>query len=667
MSAGVASRRAPWPYSLKINGVGVRVKGDIVGRKVQSLAGVVPTSAEYGTEDLYRERSHEFRRPVLGMGERTQSAAARSRRYRYALNCWFSGGLRGKGPLWHNLAPSSTGEVRDFPEALHGGALTQFILAGRYVLRRTSDLSAGQVVSQDLGASRQAQSAVRFKHPSGTDCLYVAVDNDDFWQYNGATWTQLDTAIDANYLAVVRDELWRAYDNQISKCTADPATAANWSAPIAVGDASSNITGLAVANDALIVFKDDGSASTVTVNEDASLSVNDLMAGLRTTRAGTNGRNPASWLNSVWFRSGPSFWRLTPAGEVAELQQVGPERLLENDSEVGGVATCFAGYAAWYGLMGVYNAQNTSSYLLQYGDWLPPDAGDESRYDFADVLNGALLKWESRQITALRVSTLVAGNPRCYAGFSDGTFGWFLLPAGSPSPFAADSGCEFADGSLGPSRVYWPTNTLMAPADYKAYLSLAAYGPVLDSNNRVEAAYRLNPGLAYAPLSADLNAAGARVDFPDGTVGKLLDYEETLASPDSSSTPVVESVVLRQALRPSTRLEYGFTVDARDHAPLRDGRADRKTAAQIREIVKAFADDPAAGTLELPDETSQSFAAITYQETIPDDARRRGLAYDLAVSAIQFRTNEVYGTFARLGAMTFAELGDLTFAELGVL
>lgn len=673
----VTSKRPPYPYDALISDVGVMCATDdhgnvLVGKKVQPLGNVVPNSAEYGNEDLYRERSFAFKRPVLGMGERVQ-ATPYSPRYRYALNCWFAGGLRGKGPLWHNLAPASTGEIRAFPEALNGGVLTQFILAGRYCLIRGGDTSGTQTVSKDFGVGRQAQAAVRWKNAGAgiVDGLFVALDNKELWRYDGAAWLQMGTSvtIPAQYLATVGDELWKGRDNFVSKCTGDPTVAGNWAAEITVGDASSLITALVNVNNTLLIFKDNGKAYTV--NGDGT--DNDLLPGQEWTVASTNGRNAATWLDTnagtpaAFFRQGDSFWRLT-LEDGAALRQIGPERMGENDSEVSGIVTCLAGNGDWYALMGLYNSQNGNSYLLQLGDWLPPDAssGDE-RYRFAEVINGALLKWTTRQVTAIRVSSLVSGNPRCYCGFADGTFGYFLLPKNTPNPFASTSGCEFADGTLGASQCYWPVHTMMAPGDNKNYLSLAGYGPVMDSSTYAQIDYRTDTGASYSTLSPNLTTPGVRVDLPDNTAGRQIDVRETYVSASSASTPVIESVVLREQLRPSLRMEYTLVVKARHRVAKHDGSTDRKTAEQIQNIVRAAADAPGSVSLTLPDEVTQGFSSVDYGELVPARNRRYGMAWDLPVSFVQYRTNTTYGTVDRLGPYTVDDLGPLTVDQLGVL
>src|SRR5947209_932460 len=115
----VSSRRPPWPGELMLGGQRLMtVDGSLVAKKTQSLENVAPTTQEYDSAPVYKERTFAFR-PTRGMGERIQSSHT-SRRYPFGLNVWVVGGLFGKGPLTHTITPASTGSVRDFVNALHG-------------------------------------------------------------------------------------------------------------------------------------------------------------------------------------------------------------------------------------------------------------------------------------------------------------------------------------------------------------------------------------------------------------------------------------------------------------------------------------------------------------------------------------------------------------------
>lgn len=638
-------------------------RGGFVGKKVMSLAGTVPNSAEYGADDQYRERSFVFGRALLGMGEATQRSHSGTR-YHYALNCWFSGGKRGKGPKWNNLAPASTGSIQDFYEALHGGVLTQFIAAGRYMLRRAGDTSGDQVVSKDFGVGRTITSAARFKAPSGTDSLYVTLDNGDLWLYNGAAWVGPAASGgtwngDALLCCVVGDEFYiKDTANTVRKATADPMTAGNYSGQFTAGDGSRSINGLLSHNNALVAFMDDGTLAAF--NTDGS--GNELLAGLTTTRNATNGAKPVGDpLGRFYFRNGSS-WLRGDGMDGFSAEPIGPERWMGNTSEVTGVAHCFAWYGTYYGFWGQYNSSNGASYLLQFGDWLPAD--DADGYQFAETLNGALVKWAGRQISAMRVQ-FIGGIPRLYCGFTDGTCGWIRLPSNSPNPFSAQSGCEFADGGTGASECYWPRHTMMKEADNKAFLHFQAQGE-LSSANTSTVSYRTSDGAAWAPLDVPFTQSGQREEIDGNAVGQFIDVKETFVSASSAATPVMESLVLREQLRPGLRIEWAFRVIARHRVALRNGATDRKTPEQIYDLCRRAADTPGSITLTTPDEVASSFHAVNFAFAIPPENERYGLARDIDMSFVSYRTLETYGIYSRFGSLTFDELGSMTFQESGI-
>ncbi|HXI15133.1 MAG TPA: hypothetical protein VNM48_02090, partial [Chloroflexota bacterium] len=629
--------------------------GVMIGRKVRALEGVVPTDQEYSSLPVYLEATYGFRRLVLGMGEKTQTSRSGGRRYRYGINVDCSiGGMPRKGPAFVAITPASTGEYRDFVEALYSGANTLFGLAGRYVQRRAGDTAADWSVSRDLGVGRTAWQGVRFKDAGGSpiDALYVSADNNDFWQYNSATntWTQLSTTIAAKCLAVLDDELWRGYANRVIKCTSDPSVLANWSGEIVVGDASSSITWMQVAGSQLFIFKDDGTVHSVTTAGIAT----PLDPGIQLTASVNNGRAAANWFNRLWTQMGEAFFSITP-GTVAEFAPVGPERLLENDSEVRGKVQCSAGHQAYFLYEGLYNAANGHSYLLKYGTWLPPDQQEDGAYDFAEAHHGALKKWSSKQITAMRVSGLPGTNERLYCGFADGSVEWCVLPKGSPDPMS-DSACTRTPEE---AFVAWPIHHMMFQADIKAFRGWSAFGPALSATNSVQQEYRTDLTAAYTALGTNFTSNGQRVD-PVATVsGKFIDCKTVLVG-----DVVLEGMALHEQVRPALKLEWSFLVDARDRVPLRNGATERRTPTQIRTAVKNAVDAAASVTALLPDETSQDLSFVDYQEVMLPDPQRYGQEYGLLVRGVQYRTNTLFGTYGRLETQNYGQLAASSYGQL---
>ncbi len=693
-----SSRQEPWPYLMKLGKAGLMLvpsaDGILVGRKTQTLENVAPTEQQYDSAPVYKERTFAFR-PTRGMGERVQSSHT-SRRYRYMINCQVVGNLFGKGPRTHTISPSSTGSVRDFVEGLHGGVLTQFILAGRYALRRADDTSSGQAVSRDFGSGRIATSAVRFKgnYASPVDGVYVATDNGQLWQYDGASWNSatLPAGFTPSFLETIGDELWAGGGNVARKCTGDPLLAGSWSGAFTIGEASSNLTAIRQVDNRLFFFKDDGGV----YNINADGSDNDLFPGLRVTRDSSNARTVQAGLDSLWFRMGQSFYRLTAAGG-AELTPVGPERLRDNDSEVQGPVQCFSFWGTMVGFAATY--YGTNSYLMSYGQWQTPADGDAQPV-FVDQWDGALVKWANRQATCMRISGIASPDTRLYVGFADGTWDYIKLV---PNPFAPDSGAEF---TLDASTMYVPIHHAMFQADWKSYSGFSVFGPVLNASDFARIRYRTELTKPYATLSTPFTSPAQRVDvstditrtsvpgtvaqfigvtvgslagttvgslktrqntdLQQSTAGKFVDVKIELINSSAADTPVIEGIGIHESVRPRLKLDFSGIVDARGFVAKLDGSTDRRTGDDVRDLILQAAGAPGAVTMTLPDETVQGLSFFGYTERM-QRSTGRGRGWLIEFQATQFRTETIYGTVRRLRGTLVGDLRGVTVGTLKTL
>lgn len=698
----VTSRRLPYPWDVLLNGQGLRLKEGVMGKRVLPLENYQAPVQEYGTDDLYRERSFTFRRAYSGMGDSTQQSQGIPPRYFYGKNAWHAGAYRGRGPRWHPLVPVGgvAGEFAGVVEApgLAGSPnLILLALAGRYVRRVDGLTDATQALSHDLGAGNQAETAVRWEAAGvgGTAAVYLSDSASRLWRYQADAWTQLTGAPAARFLCATGVELWRAAGNVVSKCEQDPANPASWTAPIAVGDPFVKISGLGQLWGTLYVFKEDGTVWTLQGGADLGRARN-IAPGLAVSPDPGNGRRPAFWDGGLYFRAGSGFWKLEVAGG-ATLTRVGPERLVDNTSPVRGPVVAFDGYDAHGAYGAVYHEASGASFLVAYGDWVPAEEGspEGGSFRFLPAWNGSLCDLAGKRATGMGVTRLASvcgtanpadpwgatdrGNPLLFLGFADGTYGYATLPRDGANPFSPGAHLTHDDFTDQESWLRWPRHSLMAPGDLKAYLSFAATGPVLDEARAVRPEFRVDavgedPATApWQPLGRPLTQAGQRVDFPDQTWGKILDVREVYLAQtpvDAAAArrpgPVVASLTLREQLRPAFRLEYAGTVLAHWKVARRDGGSARLTPAQTRNLIVEAAQQPGHVVLTMPDETVSRFALIEYQERIPPDGafRRRGLAWDVGLSMVQYRTQSVFGIFDRLNLTTFGALDASTFHDL---
>lgn len=699
----VSSRRNPYPYDVRLNGTGLRLREGVMGKRVLPMENYQATVQEYGTDDLYLERSYTFRRAYSGMGDSTQQGNGTPSRYAYGRNCWTFGAYRGLGPRWHAVVPpAAEGPVAGIVEAPHtDGQLALFVLAGRYVRRWDGDTGAEQSLSLDLGAGVRAETWTRWEAntPGGPAyaALYLTDSSSRLWRYQAGGWTQLSGAPTASFICATGVELWRGAGNDVSKCEGDPNVPGSWTAPIPVGDPEVPLSGLGQLAGRLFIFKQDGTVWALQGGADVGRARN-LAPGLATTPTPENGRRPVAWDGGLFFRVDTSLWKLTAGGDGTTFDRMGPERLVDNTSPVRGPVVSFAGDGAWGAYGCLYNATVDGSYLCGHGNWVPADPAspDAGTFAFVPAWNGSLLDLAGKRATGMGITRLARvvgapapatpwaagdrGNPYLVVGFSDGTYGFVKLPREGANPFGPGAHLAWADLTDQESWLRWPRHSLMAPGDYKAYLSFAATGPVLDATRAMRPEYRIDPvgpNAPWQPLSQPLIESGSRVLFPDDTWGRIIDVREvfvragstgppTPAAPGESPGPVIASLTLREQLRPAFRMEYAGTVMAHHRVARRDGGTCRLMPWQIRNAIVEAAQEPGHVVLTMPDETAGRFALIQYQEQIPADGRgrRRGIAWDIALSAIQYRTQSVFGVFGRLNLTKFGDLDTATFGDL---
>ena len=691
----LSSRRRPWPYHARLGSIlgpssdrfGVMLipsdqTGLMVARKQQMLDGVVPSDQEYGSAPVYRERTSVLR-PTAGYGERVQSSFG-DRRYYWGKNIQISGGLLGKGPLIHAVVPTTAagGQVTKFIDAPNAaGATQQFILSGAIVYRRTDDTGAGQVVDRN-GVSNAPLDAVVFQggFSGAAASLYVAWSDGSLWERTpAAVWTQcaLPSGFSTMRLEVVGTELWAAdtVRSVVRKVTADPKVAGNWSGPYLIGDPSTKISALRQVSNQLCIFKEDG--SVFTLNSDGS--ANDLFPTLASYPSVDNGLRAVAWMNSIWFKVGPSSYLLAMPG--ASLTPIGPGRLVENASPVRGDSCAFAGWGGYRAYSTIYNSDTNVSYLLSYGNWETKDS-DEGRGQqvvLDDQWDGSMAEWPNRIATAMGVSG-ASGQERMYIGFNDGKWDWFKLvrsPFASVGPPLARDGIveELAvipEYTTDESYIVFPLHTAMFSADLKHTLGFSLFGPWMAPGDEVQLFYRLmasgggpplNPTASWIELG-EFTANGQRIPAPANLVSHGLSLKMQLFNTNSADTPIIEIVAIHERVVPAFKRDLQMTVDARGFVTRLDGAIVRADADRIHRALLDFAAAPGSLAIELPDETINEVAFFGYQERLLPMQAGGGRGWGVEIQATQFRILTVYGIIRRLRG---TRIGDLRGYKISAL
>jgi len=648
-------------------------QGLLVGRKQQMLDGVVPSAQEYASAPVYRERTWPAK-PTGGYGERVQSSFG-DKRYYWGMDVTVSGGLIGKGPLLHPTSPTTAagGFCIKFIDGFNtaSNTLTQFILAGSKVYRRADDTNGGQVVDRDFGAGNYVQDGVVFQggFAGAARSLYVTVSNNTMWERTPTgTWTQctMPSGFNPWRLEVVGTELWGADPNAsvVRKVTSDPKVATNWSGPFFIGDPSAPITCLRQTGNVLVIFKQDG--TLYTLNSDGT--TNDLYPGLATTPSAENGARAQAWMGSLWFNVGPAFYRLDMPG--ANLEAMGPGRLLDNASPVRGEARVFCGWGGYQGYLALYNAVDSppTTYLLSYGSWEMVQTDDGANAAFNDQWDGSLAHWPNKIATGMSVSG-ASGTDRLYIGFNDGTWDWFKLVR---NPLATGSGAEF---SLGPSEIVFPLHTAMFQADLKHWLGFSLFGPVMRVGDEATVYYRLMASAGTPPsqptgdwlLLGEFTQNGQRIDAPSNLAGHGLSLKIALANQNQSTTPVIDTLAIHERVVPAFKRDISGTVDGRTVISRLDGAAYRPNPELVHQTMMDAAALPGSMAIELPDETINEVAVFDYGERITPMQAGGGHGWLIDFKATQFRILTVYGIIRRLRGTRIGDLRGYTIDSLRYL
>lgn len=649
----------------------------MVARKQTNLENLYPSTAEYDSAPVYRERTFQFR-PTGGLGQPTQSSPA-ERRYHYGINVWVVGGLFGLGPRVHAVSPPgmppAPGDVphmvRRFIEARNGGVETLFYIANQLVYWRADDTNAGQHVSRTR-AGHYPTDMARFTgaFTGAVDSLYVAWEDGVLEEYNGTTWTvcALPAGFKANFLEVMGDELWAADSAAavIRKVSGDPKLAASWAGPILVGTPSEPITAIRQTLNHLGIFKADG--GVFGLNLDGTTS--DLFPGLETTHDLDNGRTAVAWTNSLWFRAGRAWYELNMATE--SLTPRGPGRNLGNLSEVRGPVQAMAGWNTQMAFCVIYNQQLGNSYLLSYGAWVPkadPENQSVSQsgtaYTFIDQYDGAIKKWVGRKATSMFVSSLPE-EARLYVGFLDGGYDWIKLV---PYPLVPNQGGEY---TLEESFIVMPIHHAMFQSDDKHWTGASVFGPMFAPGDRVTLEYRVmgravgvaSPGGGFKPFGLAITSNGMRVNPDVPIAGRALELKIGFSTPDFEHTLALEGLGLHERLVPRFRRDYTLTVNANDAIARRDGASVRQSGVTVRGWMEQAASAPASIALFLPDETLNDVALFSYEEHMVPHTQRGGQGYAITVQATQFTAIDVYGIIGRLRGTRIGDLRGYQISEL---
>lgn len=615
------------------------------------------------------ENSHEWRDLSAGYGLRLQ-VGINDRRYRYArradlsiANQWML------GPELTKLTPSAVDGTNGCSKFFElGGKL--YLCNGRYVQLRTSDVnwdtgrnpvaSAGSPVTSAAAAFESGKAAldvVTFYAAGTSNLAYFAMGNSEkIWKFDGATWTQAAGNLYSRAWCVEGQNLWRASaDNQVSKVdvAADPFVLANWSADnlFTIGDASSPINSMIMTASGVMLFmKTDG----VYILDDKGAD-HPLYAGMHFAIDAENGKYPYLAGNFVYVTYGRRHFRIGPN---LELEAIGPERYVDNDSLVKGYITrgCETSFANYAGL---YNPDTGNSYLMKSTAWGLSPQGQYVKQE--DVWHGSLSNFvDSTQpygaedfsgvkIQAMAKSQIGAptGHERLYMADSAGRITWFDLPC-TPNPDSCTS-YKVATGGVRTGSVwlpYWHARFPNNPKDVRA-----ATGTGVQLSAATPAAYISEIGLR------ETGSGGNYTGYNDGEGGPfldvvpsarravqgaftLLDAVVNLYADTDTTSPVVSGIGLSYAVRLPIQQVYPLHMLAEDGLIMRDGRPFPYGVEELKARIKRAAQVDSGVQMYLPDEVLHTLVFGQYTEHTLRDQRLKRHRQVVSVLAVDADTLE---------------------------
>jgi hypothetical protein len=631
----LSARRSPFPYHFKIGAVGLMLGQPTPSRtnpsppmltssKIQDIAQVQPPEFSYAGMSPIGDRDEPYESLVLGMGLHTQEKW-QDQRYAYAQGVDLSVWPWCKGPeitLLTPPTPDATSGVRTFFEL--GASL--YVAEGRFIYRRDSDATWTQV--KDFGAGIAVLNVEVFtSNFDGTQRAFVALSS-GVAQYssNGTTWTPMATFSALAFAAIGREFWWADDVNRLRKVdtNADPTVEANYTSLIfRAGDKQALITGLMVsAAGTLLIAKTDGIYTLDQAGDD-----HQLFPFLQFAPDANNGRAWGQFENAVYTAYGTHFSRIDPN---LVLEEVGPERLVNNDSPVRGKVTSFAGVGTMFALAGVFNPDTLTGYLCKFGAWGVQDSVPVH----TDAWHGSLSPgFANRAIQALFVSKIGAptGHTRTYLGFSDGTVGWLVNPC-TPNPAA----CTQYRFVVGDSFVELPQWHGGYHASVKSLRHISVTGDGLNATNYVTVEYKLDPAAAaFTALGNNFDSLTYELaPLPTSASAILAVFRVHLWNTAATASPLVSAVSIGHALRPRRYMQVELQILCADGLVRRDGVPLRMGRRAIQWAV----DTPGAVTCTLPDESVQELSFTDYAISQSFDEIGRQWRGSLTVKAVQWDT-----------------------------
>lgn len=670
--ANKLGRGQPWPYDCSIGGTpmmlttGPRKESPWTESKVRYF--------EAGTVMTAEDRSYQMFPPEVdlpqaqetwggGYGQGVQDRKHRDM-YSHALFADCSTGKPTNGPAMNlqvsTLAGGFGSNMITFTIA---GVETLMYAAGTNLYKRTDDTPTGWTLVYAAGVTigqmavfRGTQANDRLFVPLGSATNYLTVDS--------AGVTALHASQKANGFIVAGDELYLyvlATNQWILKKCFDGGPTPTWIGNYPVGDSRDAVTDAHIAAQRLILGKTNGLYG---VSALVSPLAEDITPSLHESRGKTNNCSGSVVFGENYiFKYDGGALRYDPSS--GQLEQFGPEVLVENKSEVRGTVEALASQDGIAVYAFLFNSSNSTSYMCKWGTWDVESSEGRSLRTPKPSWHGSLYQWTSRQVCFAQLVTLDWGTgagriPRIYIGMTNGDLHWFY-PARTTNP-ADDPNYRYNTTNQG--EVYQSRYTANFPFEFKVLKNVGVVGHNQTGVRPIGANYKIPSAVTYESIGTVSAEPGDKLS-PGGTpTDKAFDFKLTLNA-STTVTPVIDAFVIYAAIRFENLKEIVAWVNVSDDIILRDGRTVRQRWQDVRDRLETVANASGSVTVISPSGETLTCLAIEFSHAVLiEDTEKKIYVWKSMIKLVQTRAEATRGTWNRVGPPLPLPPGPYTWDNL---
>lgn len=336
--------------------------------------------------------------------------------------------------------------------------------------------------------------------------------------------------------------LWKAVLPNLVYASSNPKNGGAWTTAYTVGSSATNITGIVMFDNRLLVGKPEGlfwvhADGTVDPLIDMSGAVDAANCSGMTSWGGALF---VPWVQGLYIYKGGNILNLNDA--LPSFRDIGPNLNTGNASTVRGkvVAMC----PSPTHLYAVIKSDAAKYYILAYNGDTTPGRGWHPVANLG-TNTCTTIAWETVQT-----------NPVLFFG-SGATVNYLIMPRSSDNQLL-DSNCRFqTDGTIQMPAYESPLRGVQ-----KCYLDLVVnIEGSLSGTVYVDFNYYIDGGTVQS-LGRVANSGWTTVYFPTNVTGRRIIIEAVLHTGDSTITPSIRTIELHFQLRPARRKMWHFQVIA---------------------------------------------------------------------------------------------------------